>query len=153
MVTQAEQQLGCVVCELLSGRGDPQSLGPGTLVAYCDDELIALLRPGRPGVLIAPHQHVGTLSALPGNAADFLAALRQTVTEVQHTYGTTGAMIEPSTDVAWAPGHICFCVVPTQREASKPREVDMMALARRLTAMLQDRHTPRGLRATTTTTP
>jgi hypothetical protein len=151
VVTGDEQQLGCALCEVLSGRGDPQSLGRGTLVAYCDDELIALLKPGRPGVLVAPHQHVGSLSALPENAADFLAALRQTVTEVQHTYGTSGAMIEPSTDLAWAPGHICFCVVPTRREASQPREIDMKAQARRLTAMLQDRRTARGLRSTTTT--
>jgi hypothetical protein len=145
VVTNNGHSLGCTLCELAQMEEQPRSLDGGIMVVYCDNELIALLKPGRPGVLLAPRQHVATISTLPGNSASFLAALRRTVTEVQRTYGASGAMIEPVTDLGGNTGHICFYVVPTLRDESEARQIDTVAQARGVAEVLRNRFSPPGL--------
>jgi len=104
-------------------------------VAYVDDDVIALIDQDLPGVLLAPRSHVEALSGLSTATGDFLAALRRTVTEVQAAYGTTGAMIEPTTDLAGAPGHVCYRVVPTLGDESAG-PADVVVEPRRLALAL-----------------
>ena len=107
----------CALCAVAQPTMEMLAAEPGSrVVAYLDSELIALLEPGVPGVLLAPRSHVKGLSTSPGLSAVFLAALRRAVTEVQASYGTSGAMIEPTTEVPGAVGHVCYHVVPTLRD-------------------------------------
>ena len=89
-------------------------------VAYVDDELIGLLEPGRAGVLLAPRCHVAGLMTAPERAGTVLAALRRAADTVRRTYGTSGAMIEPTTELRGAVGHVCYRVLPTRLETSDP---------------------------------
>jgi hypothetical protein len=130
----------CALCAVAQPTMELLAAEPGSrIVAYLDSELIALLEPGVPGVMLAPRSHVKGLSTSPGLSAVFLAALRRAVTEVQSSYGTSGAMIEPSTEVPGAAGHVCYHVVPTLRdESSTPPEPDLLAEARGLAVALSE---------------
>lgn len=112
--------------------------GTTALVAYHDDELIALLQPGVPGMLLAPRAHIASLSTLPQFSAVFLAALRCAVSQVQTTYGTSHTLIEPKNSIPGAVGHICYHVVPTpSRESSQAEPLDLVAEARRVAEALR----------------
>jgi hypothetical protein len=140
-MTDAECAL-CAVGETSAGHPEPEA--PSTVVAYLDDELIALLEPGLLGVLLAPRSHVQGLATQPGLSAVFLAALRRAVTEVQSSYGTSGAMVKPTTDVPGASGHVCYHVVPTMRDEMRPPpSLDLQEEARYLANALGDRAVPR----------
>ncbi len=130
----------CALCAVAQPTMEMLAAEPGSrVVAYLDSELIALLEPGVPGVLLAPRSHVKGLSTSPGLSAVFLAALRRAVTEVQASYGTSGAMIEPTTEVPGAVGHVCYHVVPTLRdESSTSSEPDLMTEARGLAVALSE---------------
>ena len=130
----------CALCAVAQPTMERLAAEPGSrVVAYIDSELIALLEPGVPGVLLAPRSHVKGLSTSPSLSAVFLAALRRAVTEVQASYGTSGAMIEPTTEVPGAAGHVCYHVVPTLRdESSASPEPDLMAEARGLAVALSE---------------
>lgn len=84
----------------------------GVVIAYVDNELIGLVTPERPGLSLAPREHVARLFDVPGRSAALLASLRLLVGEVKSTYGVDEARIEPTTDLPGAAGHVCFNVVP-----------------------------------------
>lgn len=107
---------GCFLCDAVEPVASPAPAdGDEHLTVYADDQLVALLEPALPGVLLAPRAHVPGMGQMPGLAGAFLAALRRTVTVVQSAYGASGAMIEPSTVLAGASGHVAYRVVPTLR--------------------------------------
>jgi len=99
----------CALCALGAGPDDDEEAS----VVYLDGEVMALIASGTPGVTLAPRFHVGALSQKPAAAGRFLAALRRTVNEVQNAYGTSGATIEPTTDLVGSQGHVCYRVFPT----------------------------------------
>ncbi|MGH9092989.1 MAG: hypothetical protein ACRDZR_16675 [Acidimicrobiales bacterium] len=104
----------CPLCALPVAAGVVVDVaGEAMTTSYADEELVALVDPGSPGVLLVPRSHVGGLGAMPGLAGVFLGALRRAVTAVQAAYGALGAMIEPSTSLGGACGHVAYRVVPT----------------------------------------
>lgn len=104
----------CPLCILPAAVGVAVEIG-GTVMttAYADDELVALVDPGSPGVVLVPRSHVSGLGEMPGLSGVFLGALRRAVMVVRTAYGTTGAMIEPTTTIPGAGGHVAYRVVPT----------------------------------------
>ena len=105
----------CLLCEVADVSADHAPIGATDLVvAYVDDELVALIEADLPGVLLAPRVHVNGLARMAGTAGVFLGALRRAVTVVRSAYGASGAMIEPTTALAGARSHVCYHVVPTE---------------------------------------
>jgi hypothetical protein len=97
----------CLLCTLAPAGGFS--------TVYVDDVAIALVESGHTGASLAPRSHVGSLSDLGQEAGPFLAALRRVANMVQAAYRTTGTMIEPTTSVEGAPGHVTYRIVPTIR--------------------------------------
>ena len=60
-------------------------------------------------------------------------------------YQTSGAMIEPTTDVPGATGHVCYHVVPTMRDGGPLPSVEGVVQAQRVFEALRDRVSPRQL--------
>jgi hypothetical protein len=120
---------GCSLCALpVAVPGAAEVGGVAMTAVYADDELVALVDPGCPGVLLVPRSHVAGLGGMPGLAGVFLGALRRAVTAVQAAYGVAGAMIEPTASVDGAGGHVVYRVVPTVPPAARGR-VSVPALA------------------------
>lgn len=145
MIRDGARRVDCALCALVQAQGGHLPSGSGIVVVYVDDDLIALLQDDLPGVLLAPREHIGALSTFPERSARFLAALRRAVTEVRNSYGTSGAMIEPTTDVPGAAGHICYHVVPTMRDGDTPPYLDEVLRAQSVVEALQDRLSSRRL--------
>lgn len=96
-------------------------LGPAgelhaAVVAYLDDDLVALVAPGTPGVLVAPRHHVEGLATTPTAGAVVLGALRRAASTVACSYAADGTVIEATTDLPGAPGHVCYRIVPTRQD-------------------------------------
>lgn len=105
-------------------------------VAFLDDDVIAIMEPDIPGVIIAPRLHATGLATHP---AVLLAALRKAALHVETLYGASGVTIEPDFDLPGAPGHVCYRVVPGARgQAVFSRGEDSAPEARRLAALLGD---------------
>jgi|GEM_PF-2444103 len=139
--------MSCVLCAVAEPAMDAHPIQSDWIVAYVDGNLIAIVEPGEPGVLLAPRRHIPALAAEPAQSAPFLAALRRTVVEVQTAYGTSGAMIEPTADLPGAAGHVCYRVLPTRPEGQPmPAEPDPATEARVLATALSE-PPPEGLRA------
>lgn len=141
MVGLGERE-GCVLCSVALERSRRPQAARELEIVYVDDELIALLRPGLPGVLLAPRPHLEALTTLPGRGADFLAALRRIVAVVQSSYGASGAMIEPTTDVPGASGHICYQVVPSSGTGRRQGAPDPAIQATRIADALRGHGRP-----------
>ena len=108
----SRRHAGCVLC--WAGDGGDHSAAPGGVeVAHADHELIALVDHDAPGVLVAPRSHVDTLPTAPMGAGALLGALRRVAVAVETSYGATGAAIEPTTELPWAAGHVCYRIAPT----------------------------------------
>lgn len=124
-----DSALGCVLCEL-SGPPEDARVAGDLVVAHATDAVVALIEPGRSGVVIAPRKHVTTMTAA---SAPVLAALRQAILHVEEAYGAPSARIERTADVPGATGHMCYRIVPYLDERSLPaaRE-DARSSARRL---------------------
>lgn len=126
--------IGCVLCELAAQPGAAVAAG-ALVVSYVDDAVVALIEPGRPGVVVAPHSHGTAMTAMP---ASVLAALREAVLHVEQTYGASNARVERTVDVPGAPGHMCYRVVPYGDEPSiPPAGEDATSSARRLAQMMR----------------
>ena len=125
-----------MLCQLGGVAEGGQLPGTDLVVAYVDDELIGLIPTERPGVLLAPREHIQTLSATPERSAAILAPLRQLVEQVQSFYGVTEATIEHTTDLPKAPGHVVYHVTPDGQGGGSPpssdAQVRLVALAERL---------------------
>lgn len=125
----------CAICGLLTPTAENLLLRAGFVVAYADDDVVALVAGDRPGFFVAPRAHAGVPFTSPGNSAVVLAFLRQVVEEVKSLYDATEATIEPVTDLPGALGHVCYHVAPDHgnRSAKQP-DVDarVHALAARL---------------------
>lgn len=144
-MTAARWLADCALCTLGLAPPDVPLEEAEVMVAYVDEEVLILVDPAREGALFAPRVHVGSLSELGDQAGRLLAALRRVAIEVQAIYGTTGTMIEPTTDLPGAAGHVCYHVIPTLRlnGPSPPRH--LAAEARRLAAAVGGRGTVRGV--------
>jgi diadenosine tetraphosphate (Ap4A) HIT family hydrolase len=95
----------CLLCKLTPAAG--------ASIEYVDEVSLAFVESGQPGASIAPRAHVASLSDLGGKAGEFLAALRRAANEVQTVYRTSGTMIEPTTAIEGASGHVTYRIVPT----------------------------------------
>lgn len=144
-MADVERPESCALCALVQAPDTGPMPGTELVAAYVDEDLVALLGPELSGVLLAPRQHIGTLSTAPERAAVFLAALRRAVNEVQASYGASGAMIEPTTDLAGAVGHLCYHVVPTLPDDAPPPSLDMVTRTRRLADALRQHAVPHRL--------
>jgi len=138
----------CALCTLgLHSARPPGTESTPVVVAYLDDELIALVAADLPGAMLAPRSHVRGLPAQPGLAGPFLAALRKVVLEVQSLYETSGTMIEPTTDLPGAAGHVCYQVMPTIRHGPVfLPSTEVRALSLRLAEVLGGHIVPRRTR-------
>ncbi len=103
----------CRLCALGNSGADRLPADKAIAIVSRDQDVVTLVQFGVPGVFLAPRRHIATLSVLPDQSAAMLAALQRTVAEVRSSSAASGAMIEPSTDVPGAPGHVCYHVVPT----------------------------------------
>jgi hypothetical protein len=99
----------------------------GASIEYVDEVSLAFVESGQPGASIAPRAHVGSLSDLR-NVGEFLAALRRAANEVQAVYGTTGTMIEPTTAIDGASGHVTYRIVPTVPDGEDDAAVKVVAI-------------------------
>jgi hypothetical protein len=109
----------------------------GMVVAYLDDQVVGLIEPGAPGVLVAPRSHMRELSTMPAHTGAVLAALRRAAQTVMSSYRTSGTMIEPTTKVPGAAGHVCYRVVPSTFDRLLPLPApDLEAEAECLAAAL-----------------
>jgi hypothetical protein len=124
-MTRREERSDCVLCQLGGVAEGGQLPGTDLVVAYVDDELIGLVPTERPGVLLAPREHIQVLPRTPEASAAILAPLRQLVEQVRSFYGVTEAKIEPTTDLPKAPGHVCFHVTPDGNGGGSPRSYDI----------------------------
>jgi hypothetical protein len=106
------------------------------VVVYLDEQVVGLIEPGVPGAIVAPRPHMRELSNMPEQAGAVLAAVRRAATSVRSTYRTSGAMIEPATDVPAAAGHVCYRVVPTTIDRALPTALDPVTEAECLAAAL-----------------
>jgi hypothetical protein len=105
-------------------------------IEYVSDVAIAFVEPERCGASLAPRAHVGSLSDLGADAGAFLAALRRAANEIQAVYGTTGTMIEPTTALPGAAGHVTYRIVPTLLEEDGNAEAKRKR-SQQLTAALE----------------
>ena len=111
-MTSNEGRDDCVFCQLGEVSEGGQLHGTDVIVAYLDEELIALIPTERLGVLLAPREHAEALFDKPGLPATILGPLRQLVKQVKSFYGVEEARIQPITDFAGATGHLLYQVVP-----------------------------------------
>ncbi len=137
----------CTLCTAAKPSADLGESEPtSTVVAYVDDEIVALLDPGLAGILLAPRSHVTVLSTEPNRSAVFLAALQRVVAMMRTTYGSSGTTIKSTTDLPGASGHVCFHVVPKLRKgAAASSSHDMRAKARLFADALGDQVAPLAL--------
>lgn len=112
----------CRLCGSWSAEhdGPPQRERPA--VTIVDDEVVAVIDPELPGVLLAPRSHVEVLTAAPTRAGAVLGALRRAAEVVQASFGATGVTIDPTTELPDAGGHVCYRIVPTLAGMPLPSE-------------------------------
>lgn len=148
MVNGEGQGQRCVLCDVAEASLDHWGQRTTELVvAYVDGDLIALIEPDSPGVLLAPRSHVTGLSRMASMSGVLLAALRNAMTVVQSAYGAPRALVEPTTELLGAGSHVCFRVVPTGSIAGdEPRLLSSLELAKTaddLAKVLGGRFVPR----------
>lgn len=103
--------VGCVFCALCDSQRPSQAeLGHAT-IAWRDENLMALVVGGRPGVLLVPRQHMSHLDPSPSSAI-LLATLRRVVQAVESWYHVS-VRVESVVEGGSAPGHVCFWAAPT----------------------------------------
>lgn len=125
----APGQASCALCDLGAVDSLRTICGASWRVEYLDDGVVALIEPGRPGIVIVSRSHLN-LSVSPEVAGVVLGALRRAACHVQSTYGTRGSAIE-RLDVPGAPGHGCYRVVPTPTDQPSDFSPDPPVEARR----------------------
>jgi hypothetical protein len=123
---------GCRLCALV-----PKSehrfvpVEDPTIFDAAGEDLIALLRPDRHEVLVAPSRHVAGLSALSGRSlAKVLAALRRVALVIQ--LKGEGVAIERADEFRGAEGHVCIRVLMDPSAGTTTRFDDPVDLAHQL---------------------
>ena len=138
----------CALCVLGDSPAGRLTADDAIAVVARDDDVVTLVQFGLPGVFLTPRHHIATLSVLPDQSAAMLAALQRTAAEVVSSSAASGAMIEATTDVPGAKGHVCYHVVPTLPEQGALGVIEDMAAHRRFDTADSDDLAPCSLQPT-----